>query len=315
MPSSSFPHAHRDLGGDCADHPDRGRSRPRRGGRRADTDGRHELGQNFLTDRSVIARTVRLVAATEGPLVEIGPGDGALTLPLQRLGRPVTAVELDRSRARELRRRTGPLVTVVEGDFLRHPLPASPFVLVGNVPFDRTTALLRRVLHAGHWTDAVLLVQWEVARRRAGVGGATMMTAQWWPWYAFGLEARVPADAFRPRPGVDGGLLTVARRAEPLVAAAERVRYQALVHAVFTGRGRGVRQIVRAACPALPAREAAGWARRHGVTDRTLPRALDAAAWADLHRTTAARGGDGPPAGSTRPGGSGRRRGGGPRPR
>ncbi|WP_209312611.1 23S ribosomal RNA methyltransferase Erm [Streptomyces lonarensis] len=263
------------------------------------------MGQNFLVDRGVIARTLRLVAATSGPLVEIGPGDGALTLPLQRLGRAVTAVELDGARARALRRRTGPLVTVVEGDFLRHPLPASPFVLVGNVPFDRTTALLRRALHADHWTDAVLLVQWEVARRRAGVGGATMMTAQWWPWYEFGLAARVPADAFRPRPGVDGGLLTVARRAEPLVAASERARYQGLVHAVFTGRGKGLRQIVRGACPALSARDVAEWARRHRVTDRTLPRVLDAAAWADLHRTVASRTAAAPSGTAGRGGGGG----------
>ncbi|WP_420824666.1 23S ribosomal RNA methyltransferase Erm [Streptomyces spiramenti] len=269
--------------------------RERRGGRHALADGRHEFGQNFLVDRGVVEKVVRLVAATSGPVVEIGPGDGALTLPMRRLGRSLTAVELDGVRARELRRRAGPGVTVVEGDFLRHRLPSSPFVLVGNVPFDRTTALLRRVLHADHWTDAVLLVQWEVARRRAGVGGATMMTAQWWPWYDFALVARVPAGAFHPRPGVDGGLLLVERRREPLVPASERVRYQGLVHAVFTGRGRGVRQIVRGACPSLSSAGAAAWARRHRLGDRDLPRTLSAPAWADLHRITSPGSGAAPP--------------------
>lgn len=57
--------------------------------------GRHEYGQNFLHDRGVIDVIVRTVACTEGPIVEIGAGDGALTCALQRLGRPLTAIEVD----------------------------------------------------------------------------------------------------------------------------------------------------------------------------------------------------------------------------
>ncbi|MFC9972404.1 23S ribosomal RNA methyltransferase Erm [Spirillospora sp. NPDC127200] len=243
--------------------------------------GRHELGQNFLTDRRVIGAMVDLVARTDGPIVEIGAGGGALTLPLQDLGRPLTAVEIDRRRAAALARRTSPATTVVADDFLRHRLPRTPHVLVGNLPFHQTTAMLRRVLHGGHWTDAVLLVQWEVARRRAGVGGATLMTAQWWPWYGFRLVQRVPAAAFRPRPGVDGGLLTITRRARPLVDPADRCAYQDLVHRVFTGGGRGLPQILDRA---VPDRRAAlrAWARRHRVTGATLPRDLTAEQWADL---------------------------------
>ncbi|WP_367132745.1 23S ribosomal RNA methyltransferase Erm [Saccharothrix sp. HUAS TT1] len=242
-------------------------------------DGRHENGQNFLVDQGVITAVVDLVRVTDGPVLEIGPGSGALTLPLQALGRPLTAVEVDLARVRELRRRVGPGTSVVHADFLRHRLPRAPHVLVGNLPFHLTTALLRRVVHADHWTDAVLLVQWEVARRRAGVGGATMMTAQWWPWYSFALVRRVPAAAFRPRPAVDGGLMTVTRRPAPLVDHLDRRRYQSFVHRVFTGRGRGVPAIVRAAHPSA---RLTAWLRRHGVTDRTLPRDLTAAQWAEL---------------------------------
>ncbi|MFJ6669912.1 23S ribosomal RNA methyltransferase Erm [Actinosynnema sp. NPDC091369] len=246
-------------------------------------DGRHEHGQNFLVDRTVITDVVDLVARTSGPILEIGCGSGALTLPLQALGRPLTGVEVDPARVRELRRRVAPTTTLVEADFLRHRLPREPHVLVGNLPFHLTTAVLRRVVHAGHWTDAVLLVQWEVARRRAGVGGATMMTAQWWPWYSFTLVRRVPAAAFRPRPGVDGGLLAVTRRRTPLVDPRDRRRYQAFAHRVFTGRGRGVPAILRAAYPRA---RTADWARRHRLTDRTLPRDLTAGQWAELFALT-----------------------------
>lgn len=66
--------------------------------------GRHEFGQNFLVDRLVIDEFVELVARTDGPIVEIGAGDGALTLPLSRQGRELTAVEIDAKRAERFSR-------------------------------------------------------------------------------------------------------------------------------------------------------------------------------------------------------------------
>jgi 23S rRNA (adenine-N6)-dimethyltransferase len=235
--------------------------------------GRHELGQNFLFDRRAIADIVDIVSATTGPIVEIGAGDGALTLPLQRLGRGLTAVEIDARRAKRLAGRTS--ADVVAVDFLRYRLPRTPHVVVGNLPFHLTTAMLRRLLHGPGWTDAVLLVQWEVARRRAGVGGATMMTAQWWPWFEFSVARKVSADCFRPRPGVDAGLLIIIRRGNPLVNLADRQRYQRLVHQMFTGRGRGMGQIVGQRVPRH-------WLRHNGINPSALPRDLTAAQWAAL---------------------------------
>ncbi|MGW1281077.1 23S ribosomal RNA methyltransferase Erm [Streptomyces tsukubensis] len=245
--------------------------------------GRHELGQNFLVDRSTIDTMTRLVAGTNGPILEIGPGGGALTLPLQRLGRELTAVEIDGRRAAELRRRTRRPTTVVTADFLRYRVPAGPHVLVGNLPFHQTTAMLRRILRSPDWTDAVLLVQWEVARRRAGVGGATLMTAQWWPWYAFRLVGRVPATAFRPRPTVDGGVLTMVRRDRPLVAERDRADYQDLVARVFNGKGRGLARIVAIAAPELSRRRIDDWLRAHRIAPTALPKHLTAEQWAGLH--------------------------------
>ncbi|MFI5941103.1 23S ribosomal RNA methyltransferase Erm [Streptomyces uncialis] len=244
------------------------------------------MGQNFLVDRATIRAFVDLVARTDGPIIEIGTGDGALTLPLQSLGRPLTGVEIDPRRVERLRRRTNPSTTLVHADFLRFRAPATPHVLVGNLPFHETTPMLRRVLTSSGWTDAVLLVQWEVARRRAGVGGATMMTAQWWPWYAFRLARRVPAGAFRPRPNVDGGLVTATRRARPLVAASDRARYQDFVRRVFTGKGRGLEQIATAASPSLSRRAVRAWAARHRVATGALPKDLDEQQWAALYRMT-----------------------------
>nr|AKG06389.1 dimethyladenosine transferase [Salinispora mooreana] len=243
--------------------------------------GRHEFGQNFLIDRSVIGEMVELAARAEGPIVEIGAGDGALTLPLSGQGRKITAIEIDAKRAKRLSRQTPENVTVVCADILRFRFPRYPHVVVGNVPFHVTTSIIRTLLAADHWHMAVLLVQWEVARRRAGVGGASLLTASWWPWYDFELHARVPARAFRPVPSVDGGLLTIARRGTPL--ASDRKAYQEFVRQVFTSKGRGLGEILqrlrRISRPDLHE-----WMRENRVGPHLLPKDLSADEWASLWR-------------------------------
>lgn len=183
--------------------------------------GRHDNGQNNLLNTGTVERLLACVPDDHSPVVEIGPGQGALTFPLQdRLlpeGRSLTTVEIDPETVQWLEKRLDPSVRLFEQDFLEHKLPEKPHVVVGNLPFHLTTAMLRHILHSPGWTHAVLLVQWEVARRRAGVGGATMMTAQWWPWIQFDLHGRVPASHFAPRPTVDGGVLSMQRRESPLL--------------------------------------------------------------------------------------------------
>jgi 23S rRNA (adenine-N6)-dimethyltransferase len=235
--------------------------------------GRHELGQNFLVDRRVAARIAALVPP--GPVLELGAGDGALTRQLAVRPDPVTAVELDPHRAAGLRRALGRRVRVVHADMLRFRLDATHHV-VSNVPFGITTPVLRHLLGQRSWTSAVLLLQWEVARKRAAVGGTTLLTASWWPWYEFGLAGRVPSTAFRPRPGVDGGILVVRRRQVALVGHEERAGYQRLVRAAFGGD-----RLLPAVRGLFPG--ARRWAAAQGLDAGVRPRDMTAEQWAALH--------------------------------
>ncbi|HEY2697892.1 MAG TPA: 23S ribosomal RNA methyltransferase Erm [Pseudonocardiaceae bacterium] len=239
--------------------------------------GRHELGQNFLRDHATIARIVDLARERPGPLVEWGTGNGAVTVELAALGRPVHGIEIDGKRARDLGRRVGAHVRVSTGDILRHA-PPSGSVVVSNVPFHLTTPILRHLLTSTGWHSAILVTQWEVARKRAGVGGATQLTAQNWPWFEFTLDRRIPATAFTPMPSVDAGLLLVTRRAEPLIPDLRQRAYQDWVARVFSSRGRGLTEVLRR--NGVPARTAADLARAVGRNRAPLPRDLGAADWA-----------------------------------
>ena len=219
-----------------------------------------------------------LLEGSRLPVLDLGAGAGALTSELVRRGHRVTAVELDPRWVSVLRRRYGTSVHVVRADMLRFRFPEDAHNVVSNVPYSITTDLLRRLFRQSAWQLAVLMVQWEVARKRSG---ASMLTASWWPWYDISLVRRVPARAFRPVPSVDGGVLTVERRATGLLPVADCADYQRFVRAVFTGPGAGLAGILRHHVPRPAMRR---WSCEHGVDLSGLPRDLTAGQWVALYR-------------------------------
>lgn len=196
---------------------------------------RRSLGQNFL--RPEVAREIVASAGLRpGDLVvEIGAGRGAFTRALAGLPVDVVAVELDPVWAARLRddlRRAGcQRVRVVHGDFLAFALPARPFRVVGSLPFGRTTDMLRRLLDDPRvpLERADLVVQWEVAQKRASPEPATLLGAAWAPWWEFRLGRRIAAAEFRPVPRTDAGVLVAERRRPALLPPAMAREYARFV--------------------------------------------------------------------------------------
>lgn len=206
---------------------------------------RRELGQHDLADRTAAARLVADAGITsDDRVVEIGAGSGALTDVIARTGASVIAIELDRSRAglAAARLREQSNVAVWCGDALEFPLPMSPFRVFGNPPFNGTAALLRRLLErpASALQRVDLVVQWQVARERERAGSSDMtdlVGALWGPWWEFRRGRRLPASMFRPPPHVDAAMLTVVRRAEPLLDPRHFNDYQRFLQARFRTNG------------------------------------------------------------------------------
>lgn len=198
---------------------------------------RRRLGQNFLS-HELADRLVGEADVRPGELVvEVGPGAGAITTALVRRGVEVVAVEIDPQWAERLRARVDQMARgrarVVHADFLSHPLPARPFRVFGSLPFARTTAILCRLLDDPRvpLARADLIVQWEVARKRAAVPPSTLLSTTWAPWWEFRLGPRIPAAAFRPVPAVDAAVLVVTRRDRPLLPPAMAERFAGFVRA------------------------------------------------------------------------------------
>lgn len=210
---------------------------------------RRRFGQHFL-DPAWSARVVEAAAfANTDQVIEIGPGRGALTVPLAGAVAALTAVELDRDLVPLLRRRLPAHVRVIQGDFLAVEAAElfaggtpGPWRVIGNLPYNVSTPIVFRLLDlarsTGRLRDATLMLQREVADRVASPPGSRQYGAL---SILVQLDADVeplltlPPGAFRPAPEVWSSVIRLHFR-PPRVAVADRRRFESLVRALFSQR-------------------------------------------------------------------------------
>jgi len=175
-------------------------------------------GQHFLHERAIIERIVAAIDPTPGEcLVEIGPGEGALTLPLLDKAHALTAIELDAELIEPLRERTrahGEL-KIIHADVLKTDLTAlaggKKLRLAGNLPYYVSSPILFHCLqHARVVRDMHFMLQKEVVDRMvAAPGSKTYGRLSVMLQLACKIEPllHVPAGAFRPPPKVESAVV------------------------------------------------------------------------------------------------------------
>jgi 23S rRNA (adenine-N6)-dimethyltransferase len=250
-------------------------------------------GQHLLRSDAIASELVGQAGIRTDELVlEIGPGLGRLTAPLARNAGHIIAVEIDERFAGQLRARFGPTanVEVVAGDAREVALPQAPFRVVGNLPFGSTTQILRRLLDDRELelTAVDVLVEWNVARKRASPRPTNLVSLGWLPWWTFDLVRHVPASAFQPRPSVDAGFLAIRPRTRPLLRPDQRPAYRALLTRAFR---KGNLPVRRSLAATVPARTIAAWLHERGLGPDARPTDLDVFDWVALFEAAQAVGG------------------------
>jgi 16S rRNA (adenine1518-N6/adenine1519-N6)-dimethyltransferase len=219
---------------------------------------RKRFGQHFLHDPHVIERIVRAIDPRPGQrLVEIGPGLGAITLPLLERARRLDVVEIDRDVAAvvsERARGLGGELTVHQADALEFDFAAlrgdGPRLrLVGNLPYNISTPLLFHLLDA---VDAVedmhFMLQKEVVDRmaaRPGTGDYGRLTVMLAARCRVEKLFEVGPGAFRPPPRVDSAIVRVLPHPTAPFALADPARYARIVAAAFGQRRKTLRNALR----------------------------------------------------------------------
>lgn len=212
------------------------------------------LGQNFLIDDDVIAAITDGSSVSEDTLViEIGPGTGALTLPLaERAGR-VIAVELDDDMIEGLRVKTFGMdnVEIIHGDILETDIKGiseaamkeyglSELRITGNLPYYITTPIIMKLLDEDTGAKSItVMMQKEVADRIAaepGTRAAGAITCRVHYRAEVTEIIDVPRECFYPVPGVDSAVLRLDLRSEPAVKVKDEKMLERVIRAGFSMR-------------------------------------------------------------------------------
>ncbi len=216
---------------------------------------RKGLGQNFLINSAILQRVVDAAAIAPGDVVlEIGPGVGNLTRLLAASARQVTAVELDKDLLPVLHEVLAacPNVRLLSGDILQvNPadlFSASGYLVVANIPYNITSAIIRHLLEAAVKPQRmVLTVQREVAERIVAAPGELSLLALSVQVYGSPrLMAHIPAGAFYPAPDVDSAVLRIDLYPQPLIPPAQLPIFFRLTKAGFSQKRKTLRNALSA---------------------------------------------------------------------
>ena len=218
---------------------------------------RKRFGQHFLHDPAVIERIVRAIDPRPGDtIIEIGPGHGAITLPLLQKHGTLEAVELDRNLVPLLREKAtghGELLIheadALKFDFRQRKQAGSKLKIVGNLPYNVSTPLLFHLLGQIDCISAMyFMLQKEVVDRMAAspgnkrYGRLTVMLA-----VAVRVEKlfTIGTGAFKPPPAVESSFCTLTPWPQPPFEVSDSERFRRLVTQAFSARRKTLRNALK----------------------------------------------------------------------
>ena len=230
------------------------------------------LGQHFLHERGIISMIVQAVDPQPGDrLVEIGPGQGAITFPLLDRHHELTVIEFDRDLIfplTEAARAHGTLEVihrdVLTVDFSALALnggPGSKLRLVGNLPYNLSSPILFHAMeHAASIRDMHFMLQKEVVDRMAADPGSKVygrLSVMLQAYCHVTPLFDVPPGAFRPPPKVDSAVVRLVPREAATIGIANPTLFAHVVRDAFGQRRKTLRNALSQLCDSA-AIEAAG---------------------------------------------------------
>jgi 16S rRNA (adenine1518-N6/adenine1519-N6)-dimethyltransferase len=217
---------------------------------------RKRFGQNFLHDPVIIHKIINAIRPEKSDaLLEIGPGQGAITCPLLEAAGKLTVVELDRDLIGPLQARCSTLgeLTVFSADALTFDFCAvagqQMLRVIGNLPYNISTPLLFHLLDQHQCIkDMHFMLQKEVVERMAASPGSgqygrlSVMLQQRCrvtPLFTIG------SGAFKPPPRVESAFVRLEPYSEPIVQVMDQKAFETLVKQAFSQRRKTLRNTLR----------------------------------------------------------------------
>lgn len=248
------------------------------------------LGQNFLVDDVALRRIIAASGVTaDDTVLEVGPGLGSLTRYLGKVSHQVIAVELDANLIAPLEKVLAccPNVRLLEGDILKMDpaqlIDASGYLVVANIPYYITSALIRHLLEAVVRPQRMALtVQREVAQRiTAGPGELSLLALSVQIYGQPHIVARIPAGAFYPVPKVDSSVVRIELYPSPRIPHPHLPDFFLLAKAGFSQKRKTLRNALAAGL-GWQSRQAEALLSAAGIDPRRRAETLSIDEWIKL---------------------------------
>ena len=218
---------------------------------------RKRFGQNFLHDQSIIDRIIYSISPQVGDhLVEIGPGQGAITNPLASVGARLDCIELDRDLTKYLKANFKPLdhVTIHQQDILKFEVAQlntadHSLRVIGNLPYNISTPVLFHLIKSHNLIlDMTFMLQLEVVQRMsANVGDKNYGRLGIMLQYYCDVEHlfNVPATAFKPQPKVNSAIVRLTPHKQKPIIAQDIKMLESVVRSAFNQRRKTLRNSLK----------------------------------------------------------------------
>ncbi|MGY8782064.1 MAG: 16S rRNA (adenine(1518)-N(6)/adenine(1519)-N(6))-dimethyltransferase RsmA [Fidelibacterota bacterium] len=233
---------------------------------------RKKWGQNFLTDSNLLDKIARTINPTlDDTILEIGPGEGALTERIFPYVKAMAAIEIDPLLIEHLKNR--PILqglSLVHGDILLEDIEslpvANPVRVIGNIPYNITTPIIFWLIEQlDFWDDAFIMMQKEVAERLSAkhntkaYGRLTVVTSAYLNFeYCFTIKP----DVFIPKPKVDSAIVRFSKKKKPLIDDEKYIQFNKLVATAFSQRRKMLRNTLKGWSISDKIKEKIGFDRR-----------------------------------------------------
>jgi len=207
---------------------------------------RKKWGQNFLVDNNLLKKIVRTInPKSDNYILEIGPGEGALSEKILPIVKEMVGVEIDPLLIEKLKihNKLKDLI-IIKGDVLLYEidkLPISnPVRVIGNIPYNITTPIIFWLIEQlDYWDDAFLMVQKEVANRlvaQTSTKAYGKLTVVVGAYLDIKSKFIIPPDVFIPKPRVDSAFIHLTKKLKPLIEDKNYITFNKIVSTAFNQR-------------------------------------------------------------------------------
>ncbi len=201
---------------------------------------RISYSQNFLTNKDLISNLIENSSINKNDtVIEIGAGEGIITEELLKVSKKIIAFEIDKTFFNQVQNKfqnTNEL-ELINSNFLNYQLPTTNYKVFANIPFNITSAIIKKLTENENAPDDIyLIVQKESAERFAGKPFSTknsQISILLKPWFNFEVLYEFKKSDFFPKPTIDSVLLRIQKLETPLIQNVDKNIYQDFIVYTF----------------------------------------------------------------------------------